>query len=107
LSFRPKGRKERRHPLRTRDSQKIQNSRSAAVNVPITNISAFSHLHAAEAARDEASATVDAEEANLAAAEHKVPQDEALYARAERDRVRHQALVEKREISRSEYDCRY
>jgi multidrug resistance efflux pump len=29
-----------------------------------------------------------------------------LYARAERDRVRYQALVEKREISRSEYDAR-
>jgi len=81
-------------------------SRSAAVKVPITNISAFGHLHAAEAARDEASATVDAEKDNLAAAEHKVQQDEALYARAERDRVRHQALVEKREISRSEYDAR-
>ena len=81
-------------------------SRSAAVNVPITNANAFSQLYAAEAARDEAAATVDAEEANLSAAQHKVQQDEALYARAERDRARYQALVEKREISRSEYDAR-
>jgi membrane fusion protein (multidrug efflux system) len=35
-----------------------------------------------------------------------VAQDEAVYARAERDRVRYQALAEKREISRSEYDAR-
>jgi len=81
-------------------------TRSAAVNVPITNANAFSQLYAAEAARDEAAATVDAEEANLSAAQHKVQQDEALYARAERDRARYQALVEKREISRSEYDAR-
>jgi membrane fusion protein (multidrug efflux system) len=33
-------------------------------------------------------------------------QDEALYARAERDRARYQALVEKHEISRSDYDAR-
>ncbi len=33
-------------------------------------------------------------------------QDEAIYARAERDRVRYQALVEKHEISRSDYDAR-
>jgi membrane fusion protein (multidrug efflux system) len=33
-------------------------------------------------------------------------QDEAIQARAERDRVRYQALVEKREISRSDYDAR-
>ena len=30
----------------------------------------------------------------------------ALYARAERDRGRYQTLVEKREISRSDYDAR-
>jgi len=81
-------------------------ARSVAVNVPITNANAFSQLYAAEAARDEAAATVDAEEANLVAAQHRVQQDEALYARAERDRARYEVLVEKREISRSEYDAR-
>jgi membrane fusion protein, multidrug efflux system len=81
-------------------------ARSAALNVPITNANAYSQLHAAEAALNEAAATVDAEEANLASIRHKVEQDEALYARAERDRARYQALVDKREISRSEYDAR-
>src|SRR2546425_8880644 len=80
--------------------------RSAAVNVPITNVNAYSQLYAAEAARDEAAASVDAEKANLAAVQHKLQQDEVLYARAERDRTRYQALVEKREISLSEYDPR-
>src|SRR5713101_6163311 len=46
------------------------------------------------------------EQANLVAAQHKLRQDEAIYARAERDRVRYQALVEKHEISRSDYDAR-
>ena len=81
-------------------------ARSTGVNVPITDTSVFSRLRLAEAAREEAAASVDAEEANLVAAQHKVQQDEALYSRAERDRIRYQALVEKREISRSEYDAR-
>ncbi len=81
-------------------------ARSAGVNVPITSTSAFSQLRLAEAARDEALASVSAEEANLSVAQHKVQQDEAVYARAERDRVRYQSLVEKQEISRSDYDAR-
>jgi len=81
-------------------------ARSAGVNVPITDTSAFSRLRLAEAAREEAAASVDAEGADLSAAQHKVQQDEALYSRAERDRVRYQTLVEKHEISRSEYDAR-
>jgi membrane fusion protein, multidrug efflux system len=79
---------------------------SAGINVPITDASAFSRLHLAQAARAEAAAGLDAEQANLIAAQHKVEQDEAVYARAERDRVRYQALVEKHEISRSDYDAR-
>src|SRR5260370_3323388 len=81
-------------------------ARSAGVNVPITNTSAYSRLRLSEAARDEAAAGVESEGAHLAAAQHRVQQDEAIYARAERDRVRYQALVEKREISRSDYDAR-
>jgi membrane fusion protein (multidrug efflux system) len=80
--------------------------RSAGVNVPITDTSAFSRLRLAEAAQETAAASVEAEQADLLAAQHKVQQDEALYSRTERDRVRYQALVEKREISRSEYDAR-
>src|SRR5262249_22301527 len=45
-------------------------------------------------------------EANLGAAQHRLQQDQANSERAERDRVRYQALVEKHEISRSEYDAR-
>jgi len=81
-------------------------ARSAGVNVPITNASAFSQLRLAEAAHEEAVAAVDSEEANLAAAEHKVQQDAAVYSRAERDRVRCQGLLDGGVVSRSEYDAR-
>jgi len=81
-------------------------ARSAGVNVPITNATAFSQLRLAEAAREEAVAAVDSEEANLGAAQHRVQQDEAVYSRAERDRVRWQGLVDGGVVSRSEYDAR-
>jgi len=81
-------------------------ARSAEVNVPITNASAFSQLRLAEAAHEEAIAAVDSEEANLAAAQHKVQQDEAVYSRADRDRVRWRGLVDGGVVSRSEYDAR-
>src|SRR6266852_1313221 len=81
-------------------------ARSAQVSVPIVDASAFGQLHSAEAAKQQALASVDSEQANLVAAQHKLRQDEAIYARAERDRVRYQALVEKHEISRSDYDAR-
>jgi membrane fusion protein (multidrug efflux system) len=81
-------------------------ARSAQVTVPIVDASAFGQLHAAEAARQQALASVDSEQANLVAAQHKLQQDEAIYARAERDRVRYRALVGKHEISRSDYDAR-
>ena len=79
---------------------------SALVNVPVVNASAFGQFHAAEAAKEEALASLESEQANLVAAQHKLQQDEAVYARAERDRVRYLALVEKHEISRSDYDGR-
>jgi membrane fusion protein (multidrug efflux system) len=81
-------------------------ARSAQVTVPIVDANAFGQLHSAEAAKEQALASVDSEQANLAAAQHKLRQDEAIYARAERDRIRYQALVEKHEISRSDYDAR-
>jgi membrane fusion protein, multidrug efflux system len=81
-------------------------ARSASVNVPIADTTAFSQLRLAEAARDEAVATVEAEQAELVEAEHNVQREEALFARSERDRIRYQALVEKQEISRSDYDER-
>jgi len=88
--------------LNTRSAE----ARSARVNVPIVKAGSFGGLHAAEAAKEQALAGVEAERANLAAAQHKLKQDEVYYVRAERDRVRYQALVEKHEISRSDYDAR-
>jgi membrane fusion protein, multidrug efflux system len=88
--------------LHTRSAE----ARSASVTVPIVNANSFSGLHAAEAAKEEAAAVVHGEQANLTAAQHKLRQDEAVSARAERDRVRYEALVQKHEISRSDYDAR-
>ena len=85
---------------------RVAETQSARVSVPIVDASAFSQLHSAEAARDQALAAVDAEQSNLSAAQHKLQRDQAIQARAERDRVRYQALVEKQEISRSDYDAR-
>ncbi len=81
-------------------------ARSAQVTVPIVDASAFGQLHSAMAAKEQALAGVESEQANLIAAQHKLQQDEAIHDRAERDRVRYQALVEKHEISRSDYDGR-
>jgi membrane fusion protein (multidrug efflux system) len=81
-------------------------ARSAQVTVPIVDASAFGQLHSAVAAKEQALASVESEQANLLAAQHKLQQDEAIRDRAERDRVRYQALVEKHEISRSDYDGR-
>ena len=85
---------------------KVAEAHSAQVTVPIVDASAFGQLHSAEAAKAQALASVESERANLVAAQHKLQQDEAIYARAERDRVRYQALVEKHEISKSDYDAR-
>ena len=79
---------------------------SAEVNVPITNASAFSQLSLAEAALNEANAAVESEQANLTGAQHKVQRDEAVYARANRDRIRYQGLVEEGVVSRSDFDTR-
>jgi membrane fusion protein, multidrug efflux system len=81
-------------------------ARSAQVTVPIVDASAFGLLHSTEAAKEQALASVESEQANLLAAQHRLQQDEAIHSRAERDRARYQALVEKHEISRSDYDAR-
>jgi membrane fusion protein, multidrug efflux system len=79
---------------------------AAQLQVPITSASAYSQLHLAEAARQEAIEGVAGAEAELVSVQHRVQQDQAVADRAERDRVRYAALVEKREISRSYYDAR-
>jgi membrane fusion protein (multidrug efflux system) len=91
---------------RARLTTKEAAARAAALAVPIVQASAFSHLTVAREGQDEAAANVAVEEANLVAAQHRVEQDLVNAERAERDRVRYVALVEKREISRSEYDAR-
>ncbi len=88
--------------LNTRNAE----AQSAQVLIPIVDASAFGQLHAAEAAKEQAISSLDSEQSNLIAAQHRLQQDEALYARAERDRVRYKSLVDKREISRSDYDAR-
>jgi membrane fusion protein (multidrug efflux system) len=79
---------------------------SARLTVPIVGAGAFGRLHSAEAAINQAVASVESERANLVAEQHRLAHDQAISARSERDRVRYQALVEKREISRSDYDLR-
>jgi membrane fusion protein, multidrug efflux system len=91
-----------RADLRVRQAQ----ARSARLEVPITNAAAFNQLRSAEAARQEALEAVETAQADLAGVRHRLEQDQAIAGRAERDRVRYQALVEKREISRSAYDAR-
>jgi len=81
-------------------------AQSARVNIPIVRARAFGQLALAKAAQDEAMATIETEQAKLSMAESQVQRDEAIAARAERDRVRYQALVEKKEISRSDDDAR-
>jgi membrane fusion protein (multidrug efflux system) len=93
------------HAKANLDTRKAE-ALSARVTVPIVDASAFSRVRASEAAAQQAVATVSEAEANLVVARRRLQQDQAISERAERDRVRYQALVEKREISRSEYDAR-
>jgi membrane fusion protein (multidrug efflux system) len=88
--------------LETREAE----IRTAQLQIPITTASAYSQLNEAQAARQQAVQQVSAAQAELQVAQHREQQDEAVAARAERDRVRYQSLVEKREISRSAYDER-
>jgi membrane fusion protein (multidrug efflux system) len=88
--------------LKVRQSE----ARGASLEVPITDAAAFSQLHATEAARLVAIEAVQTADADLAGARHRLEQDQAIAGRAERDRVRYEALVEKREISKSAYDSR-
>ena len=88
--------------LKTREAT----ARASALQVPIVGAAAFGRLSLTRAGESEAMDSVAVEAANLTAAEHRVEHDLDIAARAERDRQRYLALVEKREISRSEYDMR-
>src|SRR3569833_2405600 len=91
-----------RATLRAKEAE----SRTAQLQVPITRATAFGQLRLAEAGTHEAEEAVATAEAELGAAKHRVQQDEAIAARAERDRVSYRLLVDKREIARSFYDAR-
>jgi len=81
-------------------------AKAAAFQVPIVKASAFNQLDLARADQAETEDSVPIAEANLAAARHRLERDQLVAARAERDRQRYTALLEQREISRSEYDGR-
>src|SRR5258708_1273051 len=55
-------------------------ARSAVVTVPIVDATSFGGLHSAEAAKGQALAGVEAEHAHLVAGQHKLHQDQAIYA---------------------------
>ena len=88
--------------LDTREAE----AHSAGLQVSITQATALSRLHVAQAKEKAALETVAEAEAVRDAARRRVQQDTAVAAHAERDRLRYAALVEKREISRSYYDAR-
>jgi membrane fusion protein (multidrug efflux system) len=79
---------------------------AAAVEVPIVKAAAFNQLDVARAGAAETEDSVPIAEANVSAAEHRLERDQLIAARAERDRQRYAALLEQREISRSDYDAR-
>jgi membrane fusion protein (multidrug efflux system) len=79
---------------------------AAAEQVPIVTANAFNGLDIARASAAETQDSVAIAEANLTAVQHRLERDQLVSARAERDRQRYAALLEQREISRSEYDAR-
>jgi membrane fusion protein, multidrug efflux system len=81
-------------------------AKAAAFQVSIVKANAFNQLDLARADQAETEDSVLIAEANLAAARHRLERDQLVAARAERDRQRYVALLEQREISRSEYDAR-
>jgi membrane fusion protein, multidrug efflux system len=93
------------HAHASLDTKKAE-ADSAGLRVPITQATAISQLHVAQAEEKAAVETVAEAEAALDAAHRRVQQDIAIADHTERDRVRYAALVEKREISRSFYDAR-
>ncbi|HEY0782180.1 MAG TPA: HlyD family secretion protein [Thermoanaerobaculia bacterium] len=79
---------------------------AAKTEIPIVSANTTGQLRTAEAAVSESRQAVSTERANAAAVAARVAQAEANYKRAEDDRKRYSNLLEKQEISRSEYDRR-
>jgi len=93
------------HAHATLDTRQAE-ADAAGLQVPITEATANSRLHAAEAEEKAAVESVAEAEASLEAARKRVAQDTSIAEHAERDRLRYSALVEKHEISQSFYDAR-
>jgi membrane fusion protein, multidrug efflux system len=93
------------HARATLDTKEAE-ANAAGLQVSITQATAFSQLHIAQAEEKAAVEAVAEAEAALDAAHKRVQQDTAIAAHAERDRLRYAALVEKHEISRSFFDAR-
>jgi membrane fusion protein (multidrug efflux system) len=87
------------------DTKKAE-AEAAGFQISITDATAYSRLHVAEAEEKAAVEAVAESEAALDAAHRRVQEDIAIADHAERDRLRYAALVEKHEISRSFYDAR-
>lgn len=79
---------------------------ASQADIPVISANATGQLAAAQAGLAEARHAVDTERANLRAALAKVQQAQAQFHRAEDDRKRYAALLDKQEISRSEYEQR-
>jgi membrane fusion protein (multidrug efflux system) len=79
---------------------------ASGADVPVQSANAIGQLHVAEATVDQARRAVETERANLESARARVAEAQATYGRAEADRQRYSNLLDKQEISRSEYDRR-
>jgi len=79
-------------------------SLAAEKDIVVTSSGSNGRLELATAAVKEADDSVDSENASLQAAQARLAQAQANFSRAETDRQRYQHLLEKHEISQSEYD---
>jgi membrane fusion protein (multidrug efflux system) len=77
---------------------------ASGADVPVQSANALGQLRVTQAALAQARQAVDTELANAAAARARVAQAQAGYTRAEADRERYAKLLDKQEISRSEFD---
>jgi membrane fusion protein (multidrug efflux system) len=79
-------------------------SRAAEKDIVVTSSGSNGRLELANAAIKEAEDSVDSENASLQAAQARLAQAQENFKRAETDRQRYQRLLEKHEISQSEYE---
>jgi len=93
------------HANATLDTRQAE-AEAAGLQIPITQATANSRLHVAEAEEKAAVESVAEAKASLEAAHKRVQQDTSIAAHAERDRLRYAALVARHEISQSFYDAR-